>query len=395
MAERTQPALHVDLVDAATYEAADTPAIWARLRDEAPVYWDATNRLWGVTRYEDVHAVSTRADAFSARFGVRPNYPPDGTMLSMDDPDHAALRAKIRKAFTPRMVALMEDHVRDVVREILDAVEGREQCEFVDDLAIHLPLIVLAELLGFPPADRWRMRAWSDDMLDSADGNYAFTERTQQAFVEFKAYTDGVFADRADTPRDDLMTAILHAEIDGERLSEWDRFAFSYLLLIAGNETTRNAISGAMRAFVEHRDAWERVCADPTILPSAVEETLRWVSPVMSFRRTATTDVELGGSTIRKGDQVLMLYCAANRDPAVFDDPEVFDITRDPNPHLAFGIGPHFCLGAALARLEVRVFFEELSQRHAGIDLVAGGAVERTGSAFVAGIERFPVVLAP
>lgn len=385
--------LDVDLLSGATYERPDAADVFARIRRERPVFRDTTNGIWGVTRHADVAYVSRHPELFCSRKGHRPNFPPDNTMLAMDDPEHGELRARIRKAFTPRIVAAMEDHARDITTELLDGIDGRDRIDFVDDVAIHLPLIVLAELLGVDPDDRAQFRQWSDDILASADGGFQLKERSRLAFIAYHEYCQGIFADRQANPRDDLMTAVVQAEIDGVGLTDWERFAFAFLLLVAGNETTRNGISGSLLTLLQHPDQLAALRADDTLWPTAIEEMLRWVSPVMNFRRTATADTTLGDVDIAEGDQVLLLYGVANRDPDVFDDPERFDVTRTPNPHLAFGVGTHFCLGANLARLEMRVLLSEFLARFPDARLDPDGEVERTGSAFVAGIETLPLLL--
>jgi cholest-4-en-3-one 26-monooxygenase len=276
---------------------------------------------------------------------------------------------------------------------LIDAVIEKGQCDFVVDVAAELPLQVIAELIGVPMEDRHKIFDWSNRMIGSEDPEYLVSaDKVQEAQVEMFMYANQLAAERRKEPRDDIVTTLLNAEIDGDKLSEMDFNLFFLLLAVAGNETTRNAIAHGMHAFLQNPDQYELLVDDPSLVDSATEEILRWASPVMYFRRNVTADVELRGEQIKAGDKVAIYYISANRDEEIFDEPFTFDVRRDPNPHIAFGGGgPHFCLGANLARMEIRVLFEELVQRVPKVDAL--GDAERLRSNFIAGIKHLPVEL--
>jgi cholest-4-en-3-one 26-monooxygenase len=293
------------------------------------------------------------------------------------------------------MVSQLEQHIHETADEIIDGVIEKGSADFVTDLVAELPLIVIAELLGVPREDRHRVFDWSNRMVGNEDPEYQITvDQATQAAMELYAYAAELFAKKRLDPHGDLMSALTQVEVDGERLSDLDLELFFLLLSVAGNETTRNLMAGAMQAFFDHPDQWQRLLADRSLLGTAIEEMLRYVSPVMNFRRQATADFELGGQRISEGDKVVFFHAAANRDETVFDDPDRLDVGRDPNPHVAFGGGgPHFCLGANLARLEIRVMFEHLLDRMP--DLHAAGPAERLQSNFINGIKHLPVSFSP
>jgi len=313
----------------------------------------------------------------------------------MDPPRHTKLRNLVNKGFTPKMVRVMEPHVRDIATSIIDGVARRGECDFVTEVAAELPLQVIAELIGIPLEDRHRVFEWSNTMIGLEDPEYGNSlEQATQASMAMFAFADELASERRQQPRDDLVTAIIDAEVDGEQLTQLEFNVFFLLLAVAGNETTRNLISGGMLALMEYPEQRERLRADPSLMPTAVEEMLRWVTPVMYFRRTATRDTELRGGRIREGDKVTMWYISANRDEEAFPDADRFEVARDPNAHLAFGGGGvHFCLGASLARLEIRVMFEELLRRLPDIELA--GPVSRLRSNFISGIKHIPVRFTP
>jgi cholest-4-en-3-one 26-monooxygenase len=294
------------------------------------------------------------------------------------------------------MIAALEVHVRELTVGIIDEAMAKGDCDFVVDVAAELPLEVIAELLGVPRDDRHKLFDWSNRMVGSEDPEYQVSEEhVTEAQVEMFMYAQALAEARRAEPQEDIVTTLLNAEVDGDTLSEMDFNLFFMLLSVAGNETTRNAIAHGMNAFLEHPDQWDLLVADPEDrIAGAVEEILRWASPVMFFRRNARKDVTLSGQTIKAGEKISLWYISANRDESVFDDPFRFDITRDPNPHIAFGGGgPHFCLGAQLARLEIRLLFEELAARVPRLEAL--GEPERLRSNFIGGIKHLPVRLAP
>jgi cytochrome P450 family 142 subfamily A polypeptide 1 len=366
------------------------------MRANAPVYWDGV--LWGVTRYDDVKAVSKDPGTFSSAGGIRPQQPALPMMIDMDDPAHLKRRMLVNKGFTPRRVRDSEPAVQRACTEILDAVCERGEADLVSDIAAHLPMIMIGDALGVRPEDRADLLRWSDDMLKglSTEATPEQLEASAAAFGEYVAYANDVIADRQREPRDDLMSILVHAEVDGERLTPDDVLQESLLILIGGDETTRHVISGGVEQLLRNPDQWKRVAEDPEVRPSAVEEMLRWVTPIKNMVRTATRDVELGGQQLRRGDELMLLYPSANRDEAVFEDPFRFDVARTPNEHVAFGFGPHFCLGASLARLEISVMLDQLLDRLPDLALADPDAEPELRPAnFVSGIETLPVRFTP
>jgi cytochrome P450 len=376
------------------------------LRREAPVFFHPEPDgpgFWAVTRYHDVIAVSRDPATFSSEHaGVSIPDPADDRkqmlgqiMLEMDPPKHARYRMLVNKGFTPRALVPLEPHVREMVSRILDPVAASGACEFVTEVAAELPLQVIAEFLGVPHEDRLKVFEWSNRMIGAQDPDYnpGTYDDARSAMIEMFAYANALAEQRRRHPALDLVSTLLAADVDGEQLSDYEFDLFFMLLAVAGNETTRNLISGGMLALIEHPAERERLVADPSLMPTAVEEMLRWVSPVMHFRRTAMRDTEVGGQPIRAGEKVVVWYVSANRDAEAFDEPDRFDVGRTPNEHLAFGIGEHFCLGANLARLEIRVMFEEILRRMPRFELE--GEVRRLRSNFIGGIKRMPVRATP
>ncbi len=389
------------LTDASLY-AGDPHPTYRWLRAHAPVYRDPSG-MWVCSRYDDVVHVSKTPEVFCAGQGVLPESDAPVSIVCMDDPRHQRLRKLVNRGFTPRMVGLLEPRIRELAARLVDQVAGRGACDLVRDVAVPLPLYIIAEMLGIRREDFDRFHEWSDRLIAVA-GHYHDPEKladSSAAYVEYGTYLKDVFEARRRAPRDDLVSILVAAQQEGmlaedEEAMENDEIVmFMTLLLVAGNETTRNAISGGMLALMEHPEERERLRAHPELLDRAVEEVLRWVSPIICFRRTATQDTEIRGQPIRAGERVLMLYQSANRDEAVFADADRFDVGRDPNPHVAFGIGTHFCLGANLARAELRIMLQELLERLPDMRVAPGAAPERVASTLVAGIASLPVVFTP
>lgn len=399
----------VDVYDRDNYVAGVPHEMFARLRREAPVSWQETpdgGGFWSVTRHDDIVRVNRDPKTFSSWEGsaLIDDLQPDVLeqnrmmMLNMDPPEHTKLRKIVNKGFTPRRINDLMGRLRERAREIVADIADRGECDFVTDVAAELPLQAIAELLGVPQEDRHKVFEWSNRMIGAEDPEFATSMAdAQTASMELYAYAQTLAEQRRADPRDDIVTTLLRAEVDGEQLSDLDFNLFFLLLAVAGNETTRNAISHSMLALIEHPDQRQRLLDDATLIGPAVEEFLRWATPVMHFRRTATTDTELAGQPIAAGDRVVIWHISGNRDEAVFDEPFRFDITRDPNLHLlhtAFGGGgPHFCLGANLARAEMRIMFEELL----GVipDMELDGPVQRLRSNFINGIKHMPVRYTP
>ncbi len=362
------------------------------LRENEPVRWSEKDGLWLVSRFADVSYVSKHQEIFSSADGVRPGNDVKIGLIDEAEPRHGQLRGLINRGFTPRMVKQLEIVFRRLTTRAIDAIAKQPECDFVASISIPLPLWLIAAMIGIREEDYDRFHDWSDAMI-AAEGNLHDPEivaRAGQAFVQYATYVSEIIEDRRRSPKDDLVSILTGAK-DAGLLRQYDaseRFADSpvadeglhkdelikllVILLVAGNETTRNAISGGMQLLIENPGERQKLLLDPALLPSAVEEMVRLVSPVHSFGRTALRDTELRGQKIRKGEQVLLLYPSANRDAAEFQDPDAFRIERNPH-HLGFGIGSHFCLGANLARMELRVVFEELLRRLPDMEYADGG----------------------
>ena len=396
----TNPAVH--LMDPEFYLDPHPHFQW--LREHAPVYWDETSPdggIWGVALHEDVLLVSRTPEVFCSRQSSRPER--DSlipSMINLDDPDHKRRRNLVNRGFSKQRVEAHEPKIRAICRDLIDAVLPVGRCEFVREIAAPLPMIMIGDLLGVEPSDRDRLLRWSDEILGGgAARNLPPAERRAHAAkiaLEYIAYAQGVIADRRQRPRDDLMSILVHGDIGGDRLSEEEIIQESLLILVGGDETTRHVITGGMLALIEHPDERRRLAADPALVPTAVEELLRWVTPIQNMNRTATRDVELRGQKIREGDRLLLLYPSANRDARVFRDPFRVDVARSPNHHVAFGgPGTHFCLGASLARLELRVMFEELLARLPELSLaLPASELAYRPSNFIVGLEEMPVEFA-
>jgi cholest-4-en-3-one 26-monooxygenase len=396
----------IDLTDSHQFAEAVPHDAFDLLRREAPVYWHPEPDgpgFWAVTRYNDCVAVNRDYEHFSSfrkasfiwELTDEVLAQQQMMMLNMDPPLHTRYRRLVNKGFTPRIVAQLHDRIHEVTDDIIDSVIESGSCDFVTDIAAELPLIVIAELLGVPHEERQQMFDWSNRMVGNEDPEYQVTpEAAMAAALELYAYASDLFGKKRIGSHDDLMSVLTQVEVEGERLSDLELELFFLLLTVAGNETTRNLISGAMAAFFEFPDQWERLKNDRSLLPTAVEEMLRFVTPVMNFRRTATSDFELAGQTIKEDEKVVFFHISANRDESVFERPHQLDVGRNPNPHMAFGGGgPHFCLGANLARMEIRIMFEHLLDRLPDIHL--DGEVQRLHSQFINGVKHIPVAFTP
>jgi cytochrome P450 len=405
----------VDLTDLDRW-ARGAPHDWfALLRAEAPVFWqeehDGGRGFWSLTRYADILAASKNYATFSSEAGgtslmdLTPEQVQSRmSMLDSDPPKHRRLRNIVSKAFTVRVVNEYEGRIRSMFKEVLDAAFAQSEFDFVDQVAVELPMRILCELMGVPLEDRRYLVELGNRMLGNTDPDHAgeFTageaDLSQYAHLPFSSpaapemfgYANALAAERRRKPRDDLTTRLIEAEIDGDRLSEHEFDLFFLLLVTAGNETTRHAMSNGLLSLLQHPAQRDRLLAEPALIPTAVEEILRWTPSLLHFRRTATEDVELRGETIRAGDKVALWYVSGNRDEDQFPDASRFDIGREPNRHLAFGLGgPHFCLGAHLARLELRIWLEEMLRALPRIELA--GEPKRLRSNFFNGVKSLPV----
>ena len=405
--------MQIDILDPRFYDDPWEGYRW--LRNNDPVHWDEANALWVVSKHEDVSHVSRHQERYSAAQGVRPKVAAPMSIISMDDPEHTRQRRLINKGFTPAKVRLLSEHMKEITNSILDEIEGRGEVDFVEDFAIHLPLIIIAEMMGLDPESRDRLYRWSDAMMAGDGHTDADSPQLHAAAEAFGEYV-GVCAQLVEERRgrhdlDDLISILTNAKDSGELtqggmaadlqpvedggLSSDELFMFLTLLVVAGNETTRNALTGGMLAFSLFPDQKEKLLANPDLIDLAVDEIVRYVTPVMTFNRTVTETHEYKGRTLKEGDKVLMLYGSANRDEDVFEDPDEFRIDRDPNPHLGFGIGTHFCLGANLARAEVKTVFTELFARLRDIEIVPGAPLTRGDSTLVLALQHLPAQFTP
>jgi cholest-4-en-3-one 26-monooxygenase len=391
----------IDLNDLDTFEAGLPYEWFRRLRKEAPVYWqdepDGTG-YWAVTKYEDLRHVSTKPQIFSsARGGTNIfDLAPEelqhiqSFLINMDPPQHVKHRRLVQKGFTPRGVKPLEPRIRELCGKLIDRLVNRDECEFVADLAAELPMQVICEVVGVPLEDRHHLYDLSNRLIGFDDPDFQTSpEDGRIAAAEMYAYAQKLAAERREKPEDDLVSKLVTAEVDGKKLTDHEFNCFFLLIVLAGNETTRTATTHGVQLLARYPEQRQRLLEDPSLLSSAVEEILRFESPLISFRRTATQDTELRGVKIRSGDKVTMWYPSANRDEEIFPDADTFDIGRTPNPHVAFGIGEHFCLGSNLARLELNIIFEELLRRLPEIELI--GEPRRVRSNFINSIKHMPV----
>lgn len=412
----------INLGDDDLFARYEQHAAFTALRATPGLHWNEGDEevkgWWNVTRYADVLYVSRHPELFSSERGIVQFEPVNeedamaastgnGKMLiTMDPPRHVKLRRLVNKAFTPRAVAVMEPEIRAITNQVLDGIANKGRCDFVLDAACQLPLAVICGMMGLEQKDWALMFQLTNKVLGPGDPEYQTDVPPEQRGTNDAARITGnmgtmqmfgffaqLLQERKANRRDDLISILTGCEVDGDALSDEDILWFCFLLILAGNETTRNAISGGLLTLCEHPEERARLEADPSLLPQAVEEILRWVSPVTHMARVAKEDTEINGQPVKKGERVVMWYPSVNRDEAVFPEPNRFDITRHPNEHLAFGIGEHFCLGAGFARLELRIIFEQLFTRFPDIQL--DGPPERLRSTFIGGIKHLPVKFTP
>jgi cytochrome P450 len=401
-----------NLVDPHHYAAHGYPHdIWTRLRREDPVHWweqPVGIPFWAITKHADITRISKQPDLFlngprlvvgpepeSAQDQAMGQFPP--TLIQMDNPQHTVYRKLVRHRFTPRALKKIHGDIERIGREIVDELvkdSDSGECDFVAEVSAPLPIAVIAWLLGVPRSD-WKMLfEWTNRIIGAGDPEYATGDKqgpelAQATMIEVFTYFAGLVEEKKKKPADDLITLFTQLEVDGKPMPPMDVLAWCLIIMIAGNETTRNGTSGGMLAFIEHQDELRKLQADPSLLGQAIEEVVRWTSPIIHFGRTAAEDYELRGKKIRKGDTVALFYPSANRDEEIFEDPFTFRIDRRPNRHLGFGVGEHFCLGSHLARLELEVAYKHLLPRIEEIELA--GPVERLHSALVGGVKHLPI----
>jgi cholest-4-en-3-one 26-monooxygenase len=394
----------IDLLDLDRFQRLEHHEMFKQLRAENPVSWHdhpVYRGFWNVVKYDDLVAVNRDSELYSSEVGGVSILDPDETegspggdprgvmMLYMDPPKHTRYRLLVNKGFTPRMIGLLEQYLTHRSTLIVDNVIERGSCDFVEDLAAELPLQAIADIMGVPQEDRKLLFSWSNRMIGFDDPEYASADGAEAA-GELYMYVNGLASQRRAEPRDDIVTRLINAEIGGDRLSELEFDMFMLLLTVAGNETTRNTTSWGMWALMQNPEQYKALVDVPSKLDRALEEILRWATPVYHFRRTASEDLEIHGQPIAKGDKVVMWHTSANRDETVFEDPFRFDIERWPNKHIAFGGGgAHYCLGANLARMELKLVFQELLERIPDMRLT--GEVDMLRSNFIGGVKHMPV----
>jgi len=403
---------HADIVDHDTYLQDVPHATFARLRSESPIAWIEENPpnsgFWAVTKYDDVGQVSRDHETFTTTKGIRlEEMAPDElearrTMMEFDPPEHTRLRRLVSRGFTPRVIATYEGAFRSLASHVLDRVLPLGEFDFVTEVARELPIRLLCRLLGVPEEDADRLVTWGDQMISHTDPEYTRfvvdqVDTEQYRLLPFRSpaalevfeFAEEMAMERRESPQDDIISTLLTAEPDGVPLTDLEFKNFFSLLMVAGNETTRHTLSHGLTFLMAHRDQMDELRENPVLMSSATEEILRYSSVTMHFRRTATRDIELRGVPISEGDKVVVYYISANFDEDHYPDPYGFDIHRNPTDQLAFGSGRHLCLGAWLARLEIRVALEELLPRLADIEIT--GPVQRLRSNFIRGIKHLPV----
>ncbi len=372
--------------------------MYKMMRQSQPVMYMEELKIWSVFRYEDVRTVLSDHARFSSQFGQMPGANAanqermNPSLISTDPPRHTKLRSLVSRAFTPRAVEELEPRIAKIANELLDKVADSGRIDLIKDFSYPLPVIVIAELLGIPSSDRDQFKQWSDEVVASADQIVGGTSsNSEQVHKEMKEYFRGIMAERKLNPQNDLISALLAAEIDGEQLSEEDILSFCWLLLVAGNETTTNLIGNAVLTLLEHPEQLARLQENPALLSSAIEEALRYRSPVQAMFRITKEDTEIGGQTIPAGSRVIAWIGSANRDGEKFPDPDLFDISRSPNQHIAFGHGIHFCLGSPLARLEAKVALTAILRRLPELARVNNEPLEPARGFIVNGVTSLPL----
>lgn len=386
-------------------------AAWKTLREEAPLrYFDMGPRpgFWAVVRRADIVWLSKQPERFlnAPRVAVFADSPPPDPsrpnrellrhLLNMDPPDHAEYRSLASAWFTPRAISRRRPEIERIADDLVDEIADRDEIDFVEDFTAPLTLSVLADMLGVPRSDWRKMFEWTNQIAGSSDPEYQVSggdsgQQMRETLADVNAYFSEMVTERRANPGDDMVSVLANADFRGGEVPPLELLSYFALLLVAGNETTRNAASGGMLALIENPGELERLAADLSLVPKATEEIVRWTSPVIQFCRTPLEDFEMHGQKIRAGESLCLLYPSANRDVEVFDDPDTFRVDRAPNPHIGFGIGEHFCLGANLARLEIRIALEKLVPRIESVELA--GDIERMRSSFLGGVKRMPIRL--
>jgi cytochrome P450 family 142 subfamily A polypeptide 1 len=369
------------------------------MRANQPVFRDR-NGLAGATTYQAVIDAERNPELFSNTGGIRPDTPGMPYMIDMDDPAHLLRRKLVNSGFTRKRVTEKEPSIGRLCDALIDAVCERGECDFVRDIAAPLPMALIGDMLGVLPEDRGMLLKWSDDLVTGLSSHIdpagMEAQAVMNAFAAYTEFTMSIIAKRRAEPTDDLFSILVNAEVEGQRMSDDEIVMETLLILIGGDETTRHTLSGGTEQLVRHRDQWDALVADRSLLPGAIEEMLRWTSPVKNMCRMLTADTEFHGTSLRAGEKIMLLFESANFDESVFENPDQFDIRRDPNSHVAFGFGTHFCLGNQLARLELRLMTDRVLDRLPDLRLAADdGVLPLRPANFVSGLESMPMVFTP
>jgi cholest-4-en-3-one 26-monooxygenase len=367
------------------------------MRANQPIFRDRNGQAAAATTYQAVLDAERNPELFSNTGGIRPETPGMPYMIDMDDPSHLLRRKLVNAGFTRKRVMDKVPSIGTLCDTLIDSVCERGECDFVRDIAAPLPMAVIGDMLGVLPEDRELLLKWSDDLLTGLSSHIdeLTAQAVMDAFAGYTAFAMDIIAKRRCEPTDDLFSILVNAEVEGQRMSDDEIVMETLLILIGGDETTRHTLSGGTAQMLSHRDQWDRVVADPDLLPGAIEEMLRWTSPVKNMCRTVTADTEFHGAQLREGEKVMLMFESANFDESVFGDPENFRIDRNPNSHLAFGFGTHFCLGNQLARLELRLMLERVLQRMPDLRFADFAELPLRPANFVSGLESMPVVFTP
>ena len=388
--------LDVDLADGNFYADRGARNAYRWMRENQPVFRDR-NGLAAATTHAAVLDAERNPELFSSAGGIRPDQPGMPYMIDMDDPAHVLRRKLVNSGFTRKRVMDKLPSIERLCDTLIDSVSERGECDFVRDIAAPLPMAVIGDMLGVLPEERDMLLKWSDDLVCglSSTVDEATIKLLMDTFAAYTAFTMDVVAKRRAEPTDDLFSILVHAEVEGERMSDDEIVFETLLILIGGDETTRHTLSGGTEQLLRQRDQWEASVADPSLLPCGIEEMLRWTSPVKNMCRTLTADTEFHGTSLKAGEKMMLMFESANFDEAVFETPESFDIYRNPNPHLAFGFGTHFCLGNQLARLELKIMLSKVLERLPDLRLADPDMLPLRPANFVSGLESMPVVFTP
>ncbi|NKZ11497.1 cytochrome P450 [Mycolicibacterium septicum] len=386
----------VDLTNGTFYADGGAREAYRWMRANEPVFRDR-NGLAAAATYQALLDAERNPELFSSTGGIRPDQPGMPYMIDMDDPAHVLRRKLVNSGFTRKRVMDKVPSIEKLCDTLIDAVCERGECDFVRDIAAPLPMAVIGDMLGVLPQERDMLLKWSDDLVCGLSSHVDETviQKLMETFAAYTAFTMEEIKKRRANPTDDLFSILVNAEVEGQRMTDDEIVMETLLILIGGDETTRHTLSGGVEQLLRHRDQWDALVADPEKLPGAIEEMLRWTSPVKNMCRTLTADTTFHGTELKAGEKIMLMFEAANFDETVFENPDEFRIDRNPNSHLAFGFGTHFCLGNQLARLELRLMVSRLLQRLPDLRLADGAHVPLRPANFVSGPEAMPVVFTP